>query len=154
MKTNVNAATNVPYGYISSQALDPEVVDALIYGSQALDRSFVDWLENVTEEATAAAREVDPDMSADNLAEFVENYVENAQEEYFDPEPLIEGKYEGVCYATSWLGGALNFFIFESPARTNKARKASPCVPGAAILDTLDGNEFGYDVPATWRKTT
>ena len=29
--------------------------------------------------------------------------------------------------------------------------RASPCVPGAAILDTLDGSECGYDVPADWR---
>ena len=29
----------------------------------------------------------------------------------------------------------------------------SPCVPGAAILDTLDGSTFGYDVPADWRAT-
>lgn len=151
MKPNVNANTNIPYGYISSQALDPEIVDDLIYGFQARDRSFEAWCDEVTKEATTAAREVDPLMSDNDLDEFVEDYVEKAQEEYFNPEPLIEGEYKGVCYATSWLGGALNFFIFESPVTTDKARKASPCVTGAAILDTLDGDEFGYDVPADWR---
>ena len=151
MKTNVNPNTNIPYGYISSQALDPEVVDALIYGYQACDRSFGAWYAEKAEEAAAAARKVDYHMTDQEFEEFVENYVENAQEGYFDPEPLIEGEYEGVHYATSWLGGALNFWIFESPVTTDKARKASLCVPGAAILDTLDGDEFGFDVPADWR---
>ena len=148
---NTNPVTNIPYGYISSQALDPEIVDDLIYGLQARDFSFEAWYEEKVEEAAAAAREVDYHMSDSEFEDFVGNYVEDAQEEYFDPEPHIEGEYDGVYYATSWLGGALNFLILESPVTTDKARRASPCVPGAAILDTLDGDEFGYDVPADWR---
>ena len=151
MKPNINPKTGITYGYISSQALDPEIVDDLIYGFQAQDRSFEAWYDKKVEEATTAAREVDYHMGDSEFEKFVDKYVENAQEGYFDPEPTIEGEYEGVHYATSWLGGALNFWIFESPVTTDKARRASPCVPGAAILDTLDGSEFGYDVPADWR---
>ena len=43
MNPNTNPATNTPCGYISSQALDPEIVDDLIYGLQAWDRSFEAW---------------------------------------------------------------------------------------------------------------
>lgn len=70
----------------------------------------------------------------------------------FDDQPEAAGfTPEGVRYCTSYLGGALHFFILQSPVTTDRARRASPCVPNAGIIDTLDGNVSSYDVPDSWR---
>ena len=93
-----------------------------------------------------------PGQNPDDFDDTIHDMVER---EYGDTlncdEPIVEGRKDNVHYLSSWLGGALNFFIIESPVITESARRASPCVPGAAILDTLDGSERGYDVPAEWR---
>jgi hypothetical protein len=33
---NVNTETDIPYGYIAAATLDPEMVERLIYGAQAI----------------------------------------------------------------------------------------------------------------------
>jgi hypothetical protein len=96
-------------------------------------------------------------ISASSLdSDIVEELLFGPQAEPFseaDAEELeVQGCFENVRYVTSWLGGALNFFILESPHITHKAGKASPCVPNAAILDTLAGSITGYDVPNNWRR--
>lgn len=151
MKFNVNPTTGVPYGYISAAALDPDVVHELLYGAGASDLSALDAEEIATEDASIAASELGLQPGTDDYEDYIERAVSEAMEDFQCEEPLIHGNYDGVEYRTSWLGGALNFFIFFSPVTTDKARAASPCVPGAAILDTLDGSTFGYDVPADWR---
>lgn len=148
---NVNPTTQIPYGYISADALDPEVVQDLMYGPQAVDETYQDMLarhlsrieKDLTEEG----------KSDDEIADAVEGAEEDFAIGWESDEPRMAGVYEDVTYVASWLGGALNFFIIQSPYITHKARRASPCVPGAAILDTLDGSEFGYDVPASWRQS-
>lgn len=148
---NINIKTNIPFGYIAASALDSEVVDELLNGRGAVDVSYQSALEEAHNRADIDAGELGYVHGSPDWERFVDKHVETAMNYYECDEPHIEGKYEGVTYATSWLGGALNFWIFESPVTTTKARRASPCVPGAAILDTLDGSEFGYDVPADWR---
>ena len=148
---NINTKTNIPFGYIAASALDSEVVDELLYGRGAVDLSYQAALDEADERASAEAAERGFDHGSPDWERFVDKHVETAMNYYECDEPDIEGNYEGVTYASSWLGGALNFWIFESPVTTTKARRANPCVPGAAILDTLDGTEFGYDVPADWR---
>jgi len=138
MIANINPTTGIAYGYISANALDHETVDELLYGDKA---------ENETR--NEAFREAFPDYDE---ATADEKAIQAFWDQYEDYEPEISGELEGVKYRTSWLGGALNFFILESPVTTDKARLASPCVPNAAILDTLDGSVSGYDVPADWRK--
>lgn len=113
---NTDVLTGIAYGYISANALEPEVVDDLLY--------------RYNEVCTG-----DEDGSEGDL-------------------PEAEGVTpEGVRYCTSHLGGALNFFILWSPIVTDRARRASPCVPNAGIIDTLDGSVTSYDVPAEWRWT-
>ena len=140
---NTNPATGIAFGYISANALDPEVVDRL---QQGLSLEYQQALEEFT-----ASSKVDPEtgepISDDDLQVLFDQFAEDWE----DDEPTYEGTHEGVKYRTSWLGGALHVWIFESPHTTDKARRASPCVPGAAILDTLDGSETGYDVPPDWR---
>jgi len=136
MIANRNPETGIAYGYISAAALDGEVVAELMDGkgtTEFTNLSYQSWLS-----ATSGGSE----------DEFYENF-----DTYMPDEEEVEGiTKEGVHYKSSWLGGALNFWIFESPVTTDKARGASPCVPGAGILDTLDGSGTAYDVPADWRR--
>lgn len=60
------------------------------------------------------------------------------------------GTLEGVDYKTSWLGGALHFFITYSPYIV-KGNRASPCVPNACILNKGEcGPVTGFGVPSDW----
>ena len=148
---NINTKTNIPFGYIAAHALDPEVVDELLYGCGATDLWYQAALDEADDRASVEAAERGFDHGSPDWEVFHVRRVCELMDDYECDEPRIEGKYEGVTYASLWLGGALYFWIFESPVTTDKARRASPRVPGAAILDTLDGSEFGYDVPADWR---
>ena len=152
---NINPKTGVAYGYISANTLDPGVVEMLLDGGQACNYTMERVQQEITDEVHAEAAERGFDHGSPDWEDFVEREIDRRLDDAgnacsFD-EPHIEGVYEGVSYATPYLGGALNFWIFESPFTTDRARRASPCVPGAAILDELDGHESGYDVPGEWR---
>lgn len=94
---------------------------------------------------------------------FVSSFVEDLMEYEYSQgeEEEIEGDLDGVHYVTSWLGGALNFFILESPRTTLVRSLCSPCVPNAGDLDSgkaefsVEGDRgyLCYDVPAEWRDT-
>lgn len=105
---NINSKTGIPYGVISARSIDPEIVQELLYGPQAL----------------------------------------RDDESYEDDEPYIEGILDNVHYATCWLGGALNFFILESPV-IHKGFPCSPCIPGACNVDQV-GTYEGYGIPVSW----
>lgn len=88
-----------------------------------------------------AANELDPEIVSALMAISKDDY----------DEPYAEGVYDDVRYRTSYLGGALNFFILESPVVTDHAGLASPCVPNAGILSyTMDGGVQAYSVPESW----
>jgi hypothetical protein len=139
---NINPKTDIPYGYISANALDPEIVNELM--DNGVDYSYRDFVLN---------HAIDLGFSGHCADEALAWMEENDHDEpdYEPMEPHVEGRKEDVSYSSSWLGGALNFFIFSSPVTTHKGRRASPCVPNCAILDTLDGDAHGYDVPPDWR---
>lgn len=144
--TNMNLTYGIAYGYISANALHSDIVCSLQEGKDV-------YYEEALEEHLAGLRD-DPDFDEDEA-------TEKFSDTWMGDEPVHEGtiKVAGgnfpevteLKYRTSWLGGALNVWIFESPFVTDKARKASPCVPGAGILDTLDGDVRSFDVPPTWR---
>jgi hypothetical protein len=147
---NYNAKTGIAFGYIAANALHPDIVDSLIYGHGEQFRDIA-WEETLAD-AIAEYRRENPTETEDMDDGEIEDVIRDTlAESMCDAEICVEGIYNGVSYASSWLGGALNFWISESPHITNNARRASPCVPGAAILDTLDGEETGYDVPPDWR---
>ena len=128
---NINTETGIRFGYISSNKLDPEVVHTLMF-EVGVDLAFEEY-----------------------MAELEEKYGEDFDEYtavggYHCEEPIITGSYEGVSYSSSWLGGALNFFIFESPVIT-KCALCSPCVPGAGDLGS-EGEFEAYGVPDNWLK--
>ena len=123
MHVNINPETGVAYGYISARSLVPDQVDFLLDSGH--DISFDEYLGENPDDPNGYYYEQD--------------------------EPLIEGNVCGVHYRSSWLGGALHFFIMESPHITDCARFCSPCVPNAGDLDNMDGTYTCYDVPANWR---
>lgn len=131
LASNINPTTGIAYGYISAHCLDSELVDGLMMNG--MDLSYNDFIHSLHQE------------------ELEESEESQRIELYECEEPTIEGCVDDVMYCSSWLGGALNFFIYCSPHTTEKARRASPCVPNVAILDCLDGEECGYNVPDDWR---
>lgn len=150
--TNINPETGIAYGYISANALDQDVVNELMNnGTNATAAAAFDaWLHEKATQLLAS----DTDISGINAAmEEAQEYSYEFWDSWDEREPCVEGEHEGVTYASSWLGGALNFFILKSPVVTEHARLASPCVPNAGILDTLDGDVQSYDVPPEWRYT-
>lgn len=142
---NTHHDTGVAYGLVSSNDLDPELVDTLMYGPQATDQSYEDALANYLNEHLTDS---DDEDEVDRLEEAFSNQYEGY-------EPTITGTHEGVTYATCWLGGALNFWVLESP-HIGEGSRPSPCVPGACILHHPDsssewvGSTEGYTVPAAW----
>ena len=178
MTANINPDTGIAYGYISAQCLHPEVVDELQFGSQASEpayeeakidaRKHLARTDQVQREAADSAGRAFDTLDEDDRYRLALQYINDNwdgsgwEQEFNDDwqpdEPVHEGKIvipgyppNPVHYRTSWLGGALHVWIFLSPFTTDKARRASPCVPNAGILDKLDGSVTAYDVPADWR---
>lgn len=145
-------------GYIAAANLDSALVDALMYeygknlsyAEAELDeigRQRTAW-EDTCEAACVLAQ--DSGKPEPTFADFTPD-LDNFSPEIW--EPTIEGTYEGVTYRSSWLGGALHFFILESPI-VGYFELCSPCVPGAVNLDQrrrYGEGLLGYDVPLPWR---
>jgi hypothetical protein len=175
MTTNVNPDTGIAYGYISANSLDSDLVNEL--QDNGTDVYYADALEEAQKEV---ARTKDAQDEAqenleyvngfpDEVAAFTEtlqyvkdNWSGSSWEQQFNDryqpdEPIHEGEKDGVKYRTSWLGGALGVWIFESPF-TGRFQECSPCVPHAANLDYPEDRPnaaatVGYDVPPSWRRT-
>ena len=140
MQPNVNPETGIRYGIISANSLDGELVQDLLY----YEGEDLSWKE-AEEEIKIAMRE--EGVTEEDWDRTLDDRLSDV---YID-EPIVEGECEGVKYRTSWLGGALHFWIFESP-RIGLYSKCSPCCPNAGNLDSPndDGVEC-YDVPEGWR---
>ena len=143
---NRNPETGVRYGYISANSLDPEVVDELCYGSQAVDVNY----ENFKTEIYAAMRAgLEDFLSVRAIDAAFDVAIEES--EFHCDEPIYEGELEGVKYRTSWLGGALHVWVFFSPC-VGFFQECSPVVPGAGNLDCPEEEGVAcYNVPQAWR---
>lgn len=151
MIPNVNPETSISYAYVSANDLDDELVHELLHGANAVDLSYQEVVDDLFAELCE-----DQDVS-DKEAWLICNFpleLEVSCEDISDPK--TEGVYEGVKYCTSWLGGALNFFILESPVGVEEMTPCSPCVPGAHNASpsdktsTISGNTTAYAVPTEW----
>lgn len=162
MTANINPKTGIAYGYVAANDLDPELVDTMLTNGVNLTykQALADHL--------AKARRSHEDMTDGGAPEDYEfpGFDEEAETEKFNEtyemgEDIVEGVVTasigdsdpaGVYYCSSWMGGALHFFIYESPVRTRFGKRASPCVPNACILppDVEQGSVEGYDVPDDW----
>lgn len=145
---NVHPKTGIAYGYISANALDNDLVHELMSGHRAKDLTYEQALDEYMEQQKADWLEREGSMADFDWDGTEDEFVYSYE---IPDEPIIEGELDGVKYRTSWLGGALHFWIFESP-HTDFFQPCSPCVPGAADLDSPSKNGIeGYDVPADWR---
>lgn len=157
MTINTDTTTGYAFGYIAANDMDGDIVDMLLQGSQVDNISQrhaeLEETQRQLKEFEALLEQVQDIPSVAHLAETLRESFE-ADLEGFEPqieEPIVEGVYEGVTYRSSWMGGALNFWIFASPLITTRGRRASPCVPNACILHpSRDGDVHGYDVPPGW----
>lgn len=170
LPTNVNLETGIAYGYISANSLHPDIVQDLqdngtdVYYEDALKEAQRDAAETkeAQDEAKADADdsqwdELDVDEIFDRTLAYLQanwsgsKFEQKFNDDYQPDEPVHEGEKDGVKYRTSWLGGALNVWVFESPF-TCKTVPCSPCVPGAGDLDNVGKGDYEcYDVPPNWR---
>jgi len=150
---NIDPETRVAYGYISARALDSDLVNTLM--DEGIDETakeaFAAFIDELAQQIQADGEDISDEEAKELAAERADEQAQSFWDGYDACEPSVHGTHEGVSYQSSWLGGALNFFILKSPVITEHARLASPCVPNAGILDTLDGSVEAYDVPADWR---
>ena len=142
----------------------------LTYNETAADlrRKFEVEAEEVDDRISVQLAEIDPNMYGPDrealreklthevwvrkgfkdVEDFVSRHVDREMEYVEIDEPIIEGTNDGVSWRTSWLGGALNLFIFHSPVIV-RCSLCSPCVPNAGNLDSL-GDYETYGVPLDW----
>ena len=145
---NRNPETDIRYGYISAQSLHPDVIDELqqrgvdLHYEEAKS-DFLSQLRHLLEDNAICT------WSINGIIEAASDAWGDA---FYDDEPVHEGEYESVHYRTSWMGGALHVWVFESPI-AKKYQECSPCVLlGAGNLDCPDPDGvLTYDVPAEWR---
>lgn len=178
---NINEETGIRFGYISCSSLYYDVIEQLqscgvdLRFREAQDETQKKWeaaagliddeiaihlaeldghnmteFDRMTVEESLIAQHYGQVGFVDR-EDYVTGNVSNELEYFYCDEPVHEGELQGVKYRTSWLGGALNLWVFESPF-TGNFRECSPCVPGAADLDNPDNaGVTGYDVPPDWR---
>lgn len=154
---NTNPKTGIAYGYVAASVLDSDIVDQLMFGLHTTDLSYrAAVCELAVEHGWEPADPDSPDFDA--AEDFIDTYAEQDRsiltcvEGLEIEQPRVQGVYQQVSYESSWLGGALHFFIFDSPHKTDHASVASPCVPGAGILtELMDGSVTCYNVPPDWR---
>jgi hypothetical protein len=153
MSSNVNPETGIRYGIISANGLDPEVVNDI-----QMNGKDVHWDEFVAQVRADVMREVENGDMDESEAEFEIDERMDYDRSCFDDEPVHEFDIECPGYGrvkgrTTWLGGALMVWIFESPFVVS-AKLCSPCVPNCGNLDDVGPFGYGeecYDVPADWR---
>lgn len=143
---NIHPDNGIPYGLIAADDLDPEIVHQLMFGPQATNESYEDALGQFLFEARLVL-----EIADDEDLEDEDDLTQKFNDTWEDYEPTITGTLEGVTYATCWIGGALNFWILESPVQALGA-PGSPCVPGACVLKPgySGGWYVGYSVPEGW----
>lgn len=148
--TNTNPETGIRYGIISALDLHQEIIDEL----QAVGKD-VHWEEMLEEVRDRLRSAIDPYVSGGTAKELIEDWIEQfidvAGDSWYDDEPVHEGAHCGVNYSTTWIGGALHVWVFDSP-HTGLFAECSPCVPCAGSLGQPDENGIlTYDVPPEWR---
>ena len=152
MVANINPETGIRYGIIAANSLDPELVSELQMNGKDLH-----WEEALADLRKQIEHEVNQGVLA--LEDADDEYAireELLADDFYDDEPAHSFDVDGVKGQTTWLGGGLMVWCFESP-HTGTFQLCSPCVPGACDLDSPVNplretiGHIGYDVPPTWR---
>jgi hypothetical protein len=150
-RINQHPKTGIAFGIISCSQLDPDTVDQLFYGPNAVDVSYIECL---TDHLERVKRDYMADTGYEPNDDQIEEWSNDFAEQYEAYEPKIEGHLDGVAYTITWLGGAPEVIVLESPV-IGYGRPGSPCVPGMAVIPSpseMKGNEWyeGYTVPLDW----
>jgi hypothetical protein len=148
MEPNTNPETGIRYGIISSQSLHSEIIHEI--QSIGSDIYFEEACDDIRMSLEGVLRDY---MPKENIDEIAEDAINRFGENYEHDEPVHEFILNGVKGRTTWLGGALHVWIFDSPYLTHRGL-CSPCVPNCGDLDSKFNDEGGYkcyDVPPDWR---
>lgn len=151
MTANINPETGVRYGIISADSLDPEIVDEI--QQRGTDVHFLDAQADLV---AGIAMACDNFLRSSQIEKLTDRAQDMLADVWQDDEPVREFDLQGVKGRTTWLGGALHVWVFESPV-TGVYRLCSPCVPNCGDLnspaDVLRDKvgEICYDVPNDWR---
>lgn len=132
---NFNSETGLPYGVVQGNNLQPDLLDELYF--KALDICE----ENLLEEERITRAENGQCDDVDWQDEFLEGCTID--------EPSASFEYDGIHLQYSWLGGAPIVFSFNGPVQKVQSY-CSPCVPGAADLDSGEGEIECHGFPKDW----
>ena len=142
---NVNLETGVRFGIIAANSLDPDLVMELTsVASEQYRENLKDFKDAIRK---ACEEQGFWPCNTNSMLHYAEDVFNGDYED--DGEQTHTIDYDGVKGKTTWLGGALHVFIFESPHIRHHAL-CSPCVPNCGNLDQ-DGDFPCYDVPDDWR---
>ena len=154
---NTNPKTGLPFGVINGSSLDPGLLDHLYTRACAkvYDMLIVSRRAQLRRQIVETLDELFPDCATieecswfeDLIAEHLE--VEAERGDFGHDEPSAEFTYEGVTVHYSYLGGAPIVFSYDGPV-THVAAYCSPCVPGAADLNSGPGDIACHGVPEDW----
>ena len=149
MSANMNPSTGYRYGIISADSLDPEIINEIqMHGIDLI------YEENKKDLKAAVLSACEDYMSKSDAEDLADEACERM--EYLNDEPIHSFNIECPGYGrvigqTTWLGGALLVWIFDSPFVLPYA-VCSPCVPNAGNLDCPDKDGvLTHDVPNDWR---
>lgn len=143
---NTNPETGIRYGIIAANNLHSDVIYEI---QQQRDVHWEEAMQDMEQGIRSACEGL---MNKHDLQAVVDEAIDRAcGDSWYDDEPVHEFDLDGVKGRTTWLGGALMVWVFESPYLT-KTALCSPCVPNCGDLDSPseDGEEC-YDVPPDWR---
>lgn len=180
MTPNMNPTTGIRYGVIAGKSLDPELLNDLMFGSQAKNLTYEYCLESAAADARAAADEVeaevddlmhengDADLHPRRRDAINDLLTEAAYQrlEYDDREAFIEDKledfnnayqgeeevFEGELDGVFYHLGWLGGAIIVFIYASPIITKGALCSPcvPGAVNMDSEGDYEGYGVPADW----
>lgn len=136
--TNTNTKTGLPLGVISGNSLDGEILSDIIMaaGNVVFDRERDEFSIELAEKVGVNSPEYD-----EGLEKFGDSFE--------CQEPCADVEFRGIHLHVSYLGGAPIIFSYDGPTQ-KVASYCSPCVPGAADLDSGKGELECHGIPSSW----
>lgn len=116
--------------------IEEEAIDSAARAARETGITDAEALANLEAQCIEAAYE---SQGFADREDFVEAQVERLSEHIEIDQPIIQGTCDGVTYQIGWLGGAPLLTVLHGPVGWAWSL-CSPCVPGAADLDS------GFDV--------
>jgi len=173
---NFNPDTGIAFGTIYCNSLDPDFIwDAINeLESPEMTEAFHDACRDrlyelfQKGELTAGDLDCEPEgeeefiagLTGEECADLMETmetwFTQGVYDGIDESDFRKEGEIDGIPVSVSSLGGAALLWVLGGPL-VGSFRHCSPCVPGAADLDSpCDAGDpaaiQGYDVPREWRR--